>query len=170
MNIKITLAAMALFFIGLSAASAQTVSITDLKKLEGCWWGTLTYLDYTPGKPYTMPADLEIRQLGESNQLYVSNTYPNEPKANSADTIILSPDGRMLNDETIKLIRKPVQGTLLIVTQKEGVDGKDNRPAIFRYTYDIGSSFYNLKKEVQFTGTKEWIKRHEYNYKRKDCN
>jgi hypothetical protein len=32
----------------------------DFAKLSGTWGGSLTYVDYSTGKPYTMPANLEI--------------------------------------------------------------------------------------------------------------
>ena len=53
---------MALMFTltGLSQTTTRCSS-NDLKQLTGFWKGTLTYLDYSSGKPYTMPANLEVQ-------------------------------------------------------------------------------------------------------------
>ena len=48
-----------------------------------------------------MPADLRVRLLGKHTLIFL-NTYPNEPKANSSDTINISTDGAMLNKEVVK--------------------------------------------------------------------
>ena len=40
----------------------------DFEKLSGTWQGTLTYLDYSSGKPYTMPADVEIKKFDKTNK------------------------------------------------------------------------------------------------------
>ena len=62
----------------------------DFKKLSGTWQGSLTYLDYSSGKPYTMPADVAIKSIPKTNNFIFSNTYPNETNANSIDTIAIS--------------------------------------------------------------------------------
>jgi 3-methyladenine DNA glycosylase/8-oxoguanine DNA glycosylase len=50
-------------FLFTSICSAQLSFKTikkDFAKLSGTWEGSLTYVDYSTGKPYTMPANLEI--------------------------------------------------------------------------------------------------------------
>ena len=157
-----------LFFITIFAGSAQTtstISSKDLKVIKGSWYGSLTYLDYSSNKPYTMPADVYVSQAGK-NTFILSHTYPDEPKANSADTIIISGNGKMINEEPVKSIRKPDNGNKEIVTEYLSVDGNDNKPAIIRHTYTVGKSFFSVRKEVQFTGQNEWLKRNEYRYTR----
>ncbi len=150
---------------GLGAA-AQTISAEDLKKLTGCWRGSLTYLDYGSGRPLTILANMDLTQIGNSNKFALTNAYPDEPKANSADTLTISADGSMLNDETVKSRKKLKQGKIEIVTEVKGIDGNDNKPALLRYTYEIGDNTYTLRKDVKFLDKKKWIKRHEYSYQR----
>lgn len=73
--------------------------IEDFRLLNGSWQGSLTYLDYTTGKPYTMSADIEVKQLDKTNKFIFSYIYPDERDANSADTISISADGKYI--ETI---------------------------------------------------------------------
>jgi len=98
--------------------------------------------------------------------LFFSNSYPDEPKANSADTITISGNGKMINKERVRSKKKLDNGKLEIITEINGVDGNDNKPAIIRTTYTVGKNTYTNIKEIQFTGQNEWIKRHEYSYTR----
>ena len=151
------------------AQKPPSVAIQDLKVLTGCWQGSLTYLDYTTNKPFTMSANLVIKQIGRSGKFIFSNIYPKEPNANSADTIIIATDGRKINDETVRSIRRKDDGNLEIITEVAGVDGNDNKPATLRYTYTIGKQIYIHRKDVQFIGQPDFIKRHEYTYSSKSC-
>lgn len=146
------------------AQTSIKVSAKDFKPLIGIWHGTLTYLDYSSNKPYTMPADITIEQVGKTNKFIFSNIYPDEPKANSADTITINISGEMLNEEIVKSKRKLVDGNTQIITEYLSVDGNDNKPALIRHTYTVGKSIFTKRKDVQFVGQNEWIKRHEYSY------
>lgn len=139
----------------------------DFYKLSGTWKGSLTYLDYSTGKPYTMPADLEIKRIGMTNKFVFSNSYPKETSANSSDTLAVSTDGKYIDGELIKSRRKLPNGDIEIITEEYGKDGNDNKPATFRHTYTLGATTYQHRKDVQFTGKTEWLNRHEYSYKRK---
>lgn len=155
-----------LLFFHSAHAQSPTLTAADFKPLLGCWQGSLTYLDYKSGKPYTMPANLTVAQMGSTNSLSFANVYPNEQSANGTDTITLSAGGRQLNKETVKQKRKAKDGSLRIITEASGTDGNDNQPATFRFTYFIGKGEYWRKKEVRFTGTKKWTERHRYSYRR----
>ena len=139
----------------------------DFEKLLGTWQGFLTYLDYSSGKPYTMPANVEIKRVNKTNQFVFSNIYPNETSANSIDTISISSEGKYIHKELVKLRHKLPNGDIEIITEEFGKDGNDNKPAIFRHVYTFGSTTYKNRKDVQFTGETEWINRHEYSYKKK---
>jgi len=139
----------------------------DFYKLSGTWEGSLTYLDYSSGKPYTMPADIEIKRIGKTNKFVFSNIYPNETSANSIDTISISTDGKYIDKELLKSRRKLPNGDIEIITEEFGKDGNYNKPATFRYTYTLGTTTYKNRKDVQFTGETEWINRHDYSYKKK---
>lgn len=141
----------------------------DIKRVVGCWEGTLTYLDYSSNKPFSMPANLNVSQIGKSDSFSFANLYPEEPNANSVDTVTISPNGKAMNKEVVKSKHTLKDGSLEIVTELLGEDGNDNKKATFRFTYIIGPHVYEHKKEVQFVGTSTWILRHEYKYKRKSC-
>ena len=139
----------------------------DFEKLSGTWQGSLTYLDYSSGKPYTMPADIKIKRVEQTNKFIFSNIYPNEVNANSIDTISISSDGKFIDKELVKSRRTLLNGDIEIITEVLGKDGNDNKPATIRHTYTFGTTTYKNIKDVQFTGQKNWINRHEYSYKKK---
>lgn len=147
--------------------NSSKVSKKDFQILVGSWQGSLTYLDYSSGKPYTMPADVNVSQVANSKTFIFTNLYPNEPKANSADTVVISKKGKLLNKATVTSKRKLDDGNTEIVTEFLGTDGNDNKPAVIRHTYLIGKNTYTNAEHVQFVGQNEWIKRNEYSYKRK---
>jgi len=147
--------------------NAQTNNITllkDFQKILGSWKGSLTYLDYSSGKPYTMPADVVVNRIDMTNKFAFSNIYPNEASANSTDTLTISTDGKYINKEMIKSRKKLPNGDIEIVTEETGTDGNDNKPAKFRHTYTLGNTIYKKRKDVQFVGENVWINRHEYTY------
>lgn len=153
-----------------SLCSAQTnykTLVNDFQRLSGHWSGSLTYLDYSSGKPYTMPADIEIKRIGGTSQFSFSNIYPNEMSANSIDTITLSTNGKSINNERVIARRKLADGAIEIITEEAGTDGNDNKPATFRHTYTVGKTSFKKRKDVRFTGETEWINRHEYSYTKK---
>lgn len=147
--------------------SSSKVSPRDLKSLIGDWKGTLTYLDYSSNTSYSMPAVLTILKTDKSKVFIVTNLYPNEPKANSTDTLTISKNGRMINEQTVKSKRKLDNGNTEIITEYSGVDGNDMKAALIRITYNIGKTTFTKTKEVKFDGQDDWIKRHEYSYTRK---
>ena len=151
-------------------SNAQTnfrIILKDFHKISGSWKGSLTYLDYSTGKPYTMPADIEIKKINKTNKFVFSNIYPNETTANSNDTIIISTDGKYIDKELTKSRRTLTNGDIEIITEEMGKDGNDNKPATFKQTYTFGKTTYKKRKDIQFTGESEWINRHEYSYSKK---
>lgn len=158
------------FILVAEAGSAQVrfkTIIHDFEKVCGSWTGSLTYLDYSSGKPYTMPANKEIYRIDRSNRFINSNLYPNETGANSTDTIVISTDGNYINQELIKYRNKLANGVIEIITEESGKDGNDQKPALFKYTYTLGKEIFKKSKEVRFADGNAWIKRHEYSYTRK---
>jgi hypothetical protein len=148
-------------------ASAQhpTASTRDFKTGEGSWKGTLTYLDYGSGKPFTMPADVVLR-TATPGMIIFSYSYPKEPKANGNDTLFISQDGSMIDGA--RVVEKSVMedGAIKIITDKDGVDGNDGKKAVIRHYYIIGKNIFQSRKEVRFEGTEKWIKRNEYLFSR----
>ncbi len=152
-------------FIG-NTYGQNSMNTSDFIPIIGEWSGSLTYLDYTSGKPFTMPANIKISQIGTTNQYLFSNSFPEEPSANWADTVTISKDGLKLNDETITSKKHLPNGLTEIVTEVNGVDGNDKKPAILKHTYTVGAQYFSRRKDVKFIGETTWIKRHEYLYKK----
>jgi hypothetical protein len=166
-KINLLIAAIMMMLLASPACFAQShpkVTMKDLRPLTGSWKGTLTYLDYSSNKPYTMPANLDIRPLGRINAVLFSNLYPNEPKANSLDTLLIAGRGTMIDGGTLTSKRKLPNGNIELVTEQMAKDGNDNKPATIRVTYSIGKNSFTNIKDVRFEGQTEWIKRHEYSY------
>ncbi len=164
---SITLAiAMMLFLSHASMAQPVKVKRSDFLSLSGNWKGTLTYLDYSSGKPYTMPAEVSIKPLKGTNAYSFYNSYPDEPKANSTDTVFITAKRTIIDEAPVTGRRKLDDGLIEIVTERMGKDGNDNNPAVIRITYTIGKNSFTNVKDVQFAGQTGWIKRHEYSYTR----
>jgi uncharacterized membrane protein YphA (DoxX/SURF4 family) len=159
-------AIMLLLLLSLSSFGQQTatVSVKDFQPIVGSWQGSLTYLDYTTNKPYTMPANIDIEQMGRNNKFLFANSFPKEPNANWTDTITISADGTTINNETVKSKQTLADGNLQLITEQMSIDGNEKKPALLRYTYTIGRDILIKRKDVLFTGTSEWINRHEYKY------
>lgn len=152
-----------------TVVNAQTdykILLKDFQNISGSWSGSLTYLDYSSGKPYTMPADVVVKRIANTNKFTFSNIYPNEKSANSIDTLIISTNGKLIDKEIIKSRKKLLNGDIEIITEEIGTDGNDNKSATFRYTYTIGKATYKKRKDVQFVGESTWINRHEYKYEK----
>ncbi len=156
-----------IFFSFLFHANAQKPAVlqkADLAMLCGSWKGSLTYLDYRSGKPYTMPANTIISTIPNSNHLLEEMIYPDEPKANGKDTLLVNAGFTSFDGYTIVSRKSLADGSVEIVTKHNGQDGNDNKDAIIRKTYTIGKNKFINRKDVQFVGTTEWIKRNEYSY------
>lgn len=148
------------------AAVGTKLHMNDFKLLRGDWSGQLTYLDYTSNEPFTMPVNVNVSMNKKTRHLYFKYHYPNEPQADETDTLVLNSQGTQLNGENVLSIVKPKKETVIIITEKEGVDGNNNRSATLRHTYLFNERIFVLKKEVRFTGEENWLIRHEYSYQR----
>lgn len=153
-----------LLSVGVTAQPAPSVTVADFSQALGQMKGNLTYLDYSSGKPYTMPAWITLRN--SEGLLIRSLEYPDEPKANQTDTLLIGAKGTFFNGA--KLVNKQTlsNGSLQLVTEKTGKDGNDNKPAILRITYTFGTNLIVIRKDVRFEGEEKWIQRHEYSFQR----
>ncbi len=150
-----------------NAQSNLKSSLNDLNKLIGNWDGSLTYLDYSSGKPYSMPANLAIKRITKTNSYSFVNFYPNEATANSIDTMVVSEDGKFFNGKLIISRHTIANGNIEFITEDLGEDGNDNRKALIHLTYSFNQKSFSKRKDIQFVGETQWIKRHEYLYTRK---
>jgi hypothetical protein len=145
---------------------AQTITVKDLQLLPGSWKGSLTYIDYASGKPYTMPANAAIVQTQQVGQYLVAFTYPGEPKANGTDTFLISQNGKLFNGAKIVQLQHLENGGVIITTVQDGRDGNDNKKAILKHTYTIQKNIFINRKEVKFYDEKKWMLRNEYRFNR----
>lgn len=143
----------------------SSVSVKDFKPAFGKWKGSLTYLDYSSGKPYAMPVNIKIT-ANKQQGLILSLEYPDEPKANGKDTLIISANGAMLDGATVVSNKKNKDGIREVITERNGTDGNDNRKAILRHIYRIGKKVFISRKEVRFEGEEKFILRNEYKMNR----
>lgn len=141
--------------------------IRDFTGLEGTWKGSLTYLDYQSGNPYTMPADLEIRRIGKTDDFNFIHIYPDEKNANSTEVVSISKDDKTIGTGKVVSREKLADGNIRIITENKDKDGNEGKEATIRQTYTLGKSSFSIRKDVLFTGDSQWIKRHEYTYMRK---
>jgi hypothetical protein len=147
-------------------SNAQS-SLPDSKTLAssvGKWNGSLTYLDYSTGKPFSMAANLIIRQTKDQLGYIRRFEYPKEPHANSSDTLYLA--NQQFGDGQIVSFSQRAPGDFTLVTERQGRDGNDQKPARIRLTYHITPNQYQLVKDVLFDGSSTWVKRHEYLFSR----
>jgi hypothetical protein len=162
---RILLAYLVLIF-PLGVYAQTSITPADLKIVMGHWEGSITYLDYSTNKPFTMPADLVVEQGKDENKLVLNNIYPDEPRANNSDKIRITKNGQLLNKHEVTSREEIESGLLQIQTEHEGKD--DNKKALIRYTYIIGTDIFVIRKEVQFNKDGDWIRRSEFNYSRKE--
>lgn len=147
---------------------AQKITPGDLKIIEGNWVGTLTYLDYTTNKPFTMPSNTTYEQSKTNANLYFRSIgYSAEPHANQKDTMVISVDGKMLDEYSVISVKKITNDGLEIIVQKKGVDGNENKPALLKKTITITKNYLTICKEVLFDDAKKWVVRHTYSFTKK---
>lgn len=155
----------------LAMQSDSSLSVDELSHFIGCWAGSLTYLDYTSGKPYSMPANLRVTKGKISNSFIYSTDYPNEPKANSVDTVVISDSGKVFRGEPIKTKRIFSGDSLVVTTEIEGVDGNEHKKALIRHVYTFAKKTFAVKKEVKSSGEEKWVRRNEYAFRKaKSCD
>lgn len=153
------------FFFSLTYQAEESISADELKILLGSWEGTLTYMDYSSNKPYSMPANVTIKEGKNENQLVLLNEYPNEPKANGKGKINLSKNGQAINGSDLISREKLENGDLELITESMGKD--NNEQALIRIVYVIGKDQFIMRKEVKFETSENWMQRNEFNYTRK---
>lgn len=142
----------------------NSVTSADLEPLLGEWKGTLTYVDYSSNKPYTMPAYLTASQGKSENQVSLMYRYPNEPKANSKGKIKISDQGKKLNNESVISREVLADGSVQITTSYNGKD--NNKEAIMKGVYILGKTICVIRKEVKYVNSDKWLKRNEYSFQR----
>lgn len=142
----------------------NTITPDDLKPLLGEWTGSLTYIDYSSNKPFTMPANLMVKQGKNENEFLLFINYPNEPNANSTDKIKISKNGSQINNNSVQSKQRLSDEKVEIITENFGKD--NNKKALIRNIYILGKTQFVIRKEVKFENSDEWLMRNEYSYKK----
>lgn len=151
-------------FVMLLSGQKPRLRAGELLFATGKWKGSLTYIDYGTKKPYTMPANFDISiPAALPGHIIVFNEYPDEPKANNYDTLLISKGGRSFGGERI-LDKKIVERTMYLLTETNGSD--DDRPATIRHRYTFGPHECIIYKEVRFSKQDSFMMRHEYRMSR----
>lgn len=129
------------------------------------WRGTLTYLDYTSGKPTTIKSNLLVARLpGDAPVWEWRLGYDDEPKANRGETVTLAEEGRLFDGEVVVERTALPAGAIRVVTETDGED--DHRPARLRHVYTLSASAASLQKLVRFAGTGSFLERNVYRWTR----
>lgn len=150
-----------------AARATASMRAQDVDGLTGgAWAGTLTYLDYTSGKPYTMPATLAVERIaGAAEPSWRFRVgYPDEPKANAERLVVLAGQGSVFDGETVVERTEEPGGVVRVVTEAEGED--DRRPARFRHEYEFGPGACSIRKLVRFEGESAFFERNTFRWRR----
>jgi hypothetical protein len=136
----------------------------DFMQLTGDkWTGILTYVDYSNGKRVSIKADVSVEYAGK-NTWYFRNEYPDEPHANSIDTIVVYDESR-INAEMIQERTALTDGTVKIITVETTADTLPSKT--FRYTYLLSREKFSIRKEESEVGHKNYKERNIFEYLRK---
>ncbi|MGB5243075.1 MAG: hypothetical protein WBN28_00320 [Lutimonas sp.] len=148
-----------LFFNTIS--SQVTISPEDFKILNNTSWeGTLTYLDYQSNELVPVSTTMQIKITEKEIEQNIQYTW--EPNKNVLAKTKIRKNGTYLGKQKVlaKTIRE--DGSLLLITSAEGKD--DNKKAKLFFTYEFGTNYYKVTKEVQFEGSAERFLRNTYDY------
>lgn len=154
-----------IIFISFYGKSQTKISSDELEMLIGDWTGSLTYVDYSSSKPFTMPANVTVEQGKNENQFILFYEYPNEPKANSKEKVTISYKGSKVNGNDLISKKSLDEGETQFTTESPGKD--NNKKALIRNIYVVGEERFIIRKEVKFEGSEDWLERNEFSFKRK---
>ncbi len=138
---------------------APTIKASELKPWLGNWKGTLTYKDYSSGKPTTINATMKFGPIVDGSKLVVAEGYPDEPSHDGTDTLQISADGTYINDNKLAS-KKKTADTFQFVLENEGEDA--GQKAEIRITYSFSKSRFTRKKEIRYRGQADYFVRNEY--------
>jgi len=147
---------------GSSSFGQPKVTIADFENLDNSKWiGNLKYVNYGDGHEVTLKTTMQI--FLEGNKILINTQYPDEPKANSKESIKIKKDGTYLGNEEI-IEKNQEMGTMKLVTKYRGKD--NNKSAIIYKTYTLSENEYSVEKSVDYLNSEQKIWRNRYNYKR----
>ncbi|HEU4454609.1 MAG TPA: hypothetical protein VFR81_16195 [Longimicrobium sp.] len=143
-------------------ADPPVVREDDLRQLSGAQWkGTLRSRDLQTNLITTVPAHVTVTQSSDDPLAWIfSYEYPREPRASRRHTVVLSADGRSIDDAKVVERRTLADGTLRVVTWKASREG--DRYLAYRNVYLIGGSRASIRKEVIYDRSAEYVERNTF--------
>lgn len=164
-TIKTTLIFFFYILLSGSAADDPFIRIEDFIKLTSSkWTGSLTYTDYSSGKSVTIPAEVSIAQSDEKPSLFIFNfSYPEEPHANSVDSVLISEDGKSIGNERIIQRFNEDSKTVIVTTRDNSENGKE---FTYRYTYRFNPRYLYIGKEECEKGSESFLQRNYFEFNR----
>ena len=154
-----------LLFLSATFAFAQKKGATmrDLEGLPGNWTGTLTYTDYSDDKKQvSLLAKLEIVTINDSLRFKYSYTEPNGKVVKDNGDMRIYNEGKQLlydgHEFDVMAVRR-VGPRLTIIGERDGTD--NDKEAIIRETFVIGSGVFNITKEVKYETAAKFFVRNQ---------
>src|SRR5690349_6018730 len=100
MRLSIFLLFVALLSVSRAAGQTPRVGAEDFRRLTGArWTGMLFYRDYSSGKEVSIRANLTVAEPhGDGSSWVFEYEYPDEPKANSKETVTLGEGGTRIDE------------------------------------------------------------------------
>ncbi|MFY0607209.1 MAG: hypothetical protein JXR10_10860 [Cyclobacteriaceae bacterium] len=143
---------------------AQVIIDTeDFKMLDNTnWEGTLTYLDYTSGKPTDVATTMQMR-ISE-NTIEQDIQYVWEPHKNVKSKTKIKKNGKFLGSQEVISKSFNKENKTVIITSTQGKD--DGRKATLYFTYEFDEDSYKVSKEVQLDDSEDRFVRNSYQYTR----
>lgn len=89
--------------------------------------------------------------------------YPDEPKANGNDTVMIEQNGSFFDGAKV-ISKRTTDNGLVIVTEQNGTDGNEHKKAVIKKTYTVDKTSFSITKEILFEGEQKWILRHTYTF------
>ena len=157
-------------FCRVPAQSSVSVTANELTNLNGCWTGTISHSGTMIRKPFSTTSSLTIASGSDNRQFTFLHIYSTQAGDQSADTVMISNDGRTINGAAVTAKKATTNGVVEIITEEKGMDEDYNQPVLVRKIYITGKNLFGFKKQIRQEGQTDWIDREEYNYTRSACS
>lgn len=135
----------------------------DFSTILGIHTGTLTYLDYTSNKSETLSMVGLAYLKGE--KLILEHTFYEWGRVIDQKYTYDIVNGQLAlgkKAKTISLESDTAAKTFRQVITLPGKDGNEQKPCIFRMTFDYDGKVFAIKKEVSFDNEQSFFRRNEY--------
>lgn len=142
----------------------QTITNTDLEKINGAWKGTLAYTDYGDDKTqYELKTNLTAEWKDGKGKLKFQYTEPNGKIVTSSEKMKLVSESVFQFDEKwgIKEFEQK-EDSWLLVLEIQSTD--NNREATIRQIITVSENGFTIKKMVRYNNTKTFFQRNKQSF------